>query len=90
MAKCVILAALMALASCGGKGGDIAHRAEKAATAACECKDFDCTKEQIKALNKMSIKDKDQVEKLAEDRHATYKAAQKRASECQDKLRNAQ
>jgi hypothetical protein len=76
-----------ALAACGGKGGDLADRAGKAADGACACKDFDCTKPFIADLNKMSISEDGAVKALAPERAKLYHDAQTRAADCQDKLR---
>jgi len=76
----------LSLAACGG-GGDLAAQADKEAAAACQCTTFECTKPHIGALNKMSIKQGDEVKKLAPDRAKAYHDAQMRAADCQDKLR---
>lgn len=82
-----ILATFFSLAACGGEGGDIADRAKKAADATCACKDFECTREHMQALNKMSIKESDAVKKLSAERGTLYAEAQSKAAECQTMLR---
>jgi hypothetical protein len=82
--------AVLSLAACGkgaGGGGDVADRAVKAADGACACKDFDCTRAFIAELNKLSIRERDAVKALPEDRAKLYKEAQSRGGDCQDKLR---
>jgi hypothetical protein len=76
----------LALAACG-KGGDLADRAAAEADAACKCADFECTKAHVAELNKMSIKEGDAAKALAADRAKIYADAQRRAGDCQEKLR---
>ena len=76
----------LALSACGG-GGDLADRATKAADGACKCTTFDCTRQYIGDLNKMSITEDDAVKHLPPARAKIYHDAQMRGADCQDKLR---
>ena len=71
------------LIGCGGKGGSLAEDAEKAANAACECKDHKCTVPHIKKLNQMVIKNAKDIEKLSAEDKKRFMEAQKKGGQCQ-------
>lgn len=69
-------------------GPDYAAEAEKMAEVTCACEDFECTSPQIQWFNRNgSSRFRDKINALSEADAARYRAASRKAADCQNALR---
>ncbi len=76
---------LAAVAGCGG--GDLIAEATAKADGACECDNFECTKDFIGWFNEVSITRESDLEALGESGYNAYLEQSLRAADCQNALR---
>lgn len=86
----VATAAIGAIGACGGGGGgggNLAEESTEKSDAACECEDFDCTKDYIAWFNKVSITREDDLSALSTEDYDIYLGNSLQAGDCQEALR---